>query len=79
MTHHFFHNHFLVRQVRIRPRLFISGLVGLCTIFLLPHSIASHDITRLLIGWNVGACLYLLLCGVMISTSTHDVIRRRAR
>ncbi len=45
----------------------------------LPHAVASHTVTRLILGWNVGACLYLLLAGIMVARSTHDQIRHRAR
>jgi uncharacterized membrane protein len=61
-----------------RPRLFISAMVGAITVFLLPESLAQHDITRLIIGWNVGACLYLLLAIRMMFWSSHERMRTRA-
>jgi len=51
----------LMRLVVARPRLFSCALIGVVTALLLPTFFAPHDITRLIIGWNVGACLYLLL------------------
>ncbi len=72
-------HHFVVRQIRIRPRLTSAALAGIATAILLPHEIASHAVTRLILGWNVGACLYLVLAGIMIAHSTHEQIRHRAR
>jgi uncharacterized membrane protein len=68
-----------VRQIRARPRLSLAALVGIAAALLLPHAVASHTVTRLILGWNVGVCLYLLLAGIMIAHSTHEQIRHRAR
>ena len=72
-------HHFIARQIRARPRLAAAAFVGVMTASLLPNSIASHSITRLIIGWNAGACLYILLAGIMMVRATHDAIRHRAR
>lgn len=61
-----------------RPRLSICILVGLATIFFLPNSIAQQQITRMIIGWNVGAILYLLLAARMMFWSSHERMRIRA-
>lgn len=45
---------------------------------ILPSSLALHEVTRLIIGWNVGACLYLLLAARMMFWSTHERMRSRA-
>lgn len=71
--------HFVIRQLRARPRLASSFIVGLGVAALLPHALASQWITRWIIGWNAGACLYLLLGGLMMARSTHEQIRHRAR
>jgi uncharacterized membrane protein len=68
----------LIRIVMARPRLFICALAGLTTVLVLPPSLALHDITRLIIGWNVGAGLYLLLAARMMFWSTHERMRTRA-
>jgi uncharacterized membrane protein len=73
------HHHIVVRQIRARPRLASAALAGIATAILLPHAVASHGVTRAIIAWNVGACLYLLLAGIMMARSTHDAIRHRAR
>lgn len=67
-----------IRLVMARPRLFICALLGLTTVLILPSSLAQHPITRLIIGWNVGACLYLLLAARMMFWSTHERMRTRA-
>ncbi|MBK7354507.1 DUF1345 domain-containing protein [Propionivibrio sp.] len=68
----------LVRLIMARPRLCISALVGLATVLVLPSFIGLHAITRLIIGWNGGACLYLLLAGRMMFWSSHERMRTRA-
>ena len=70
---------FLMRQLRARPRLFISGLIGLAVAWLMPQWLASQPTTRLIIGYNAGACLYLLLSGIMMARSSDDKMRHRAR
>lgn len=67
-----------VRLAMARPRLFSSALCGAATTVLLPESIALHLVTRLIIGWNVGALLYLALAGHMMFWSTHERMRTRA-
>jgi len=67
-----------LRVILARPRLFIGALVGLATIFLLPSAATQHDITRIIVGWNVGAGLYLLLTMRMMFWSTHERMRSRA-
>lgn len=75
---HFLKNHFLIRQARVRPRLFIAFFIGLLATLLTPSAWVSLDITRVLIGWNVAAGIYLILSGFMIASSTHEAIQRRA-
>ncbi|MCX7174594.1 MAG: DUF1345 domain-containing protein [Proteobacteria bacterium] len=44
----------------------------------LPSAVALHEITRWIIGWNIGACLYLLLAARMMFWSSHERMRTRA-
>jgi uncharacterized membrane protein len=69
---------FLIRFILARPRLFICALVSSVTVLVLPPSTPPHAITRVIIGWNVGACLYLLLAARMMFWSTHERMRTRA-
>lgn len=67
-----------VRFVLARPRLFGGLALGLATTFLLPDSLAMDTITKVIMGWNVGACLYLVLAARMMFWSSHEKIRARA-
>ena len=68
----------LMRLALARPRLVICTLLGLATSLLMPESLAQQTITRSIIGWNVGACMYLLLAARMMFWSSHESMRRRA-
>jgi uncharacterized membrane protein len=68
----------IVRLFVVRPRLAICILVGAATIALLPESLAQQEITRMIIAWNVGAILYLVLAARMMFWSTHECMRLRA-
>lgn len=61
-----------------RPRLLACFSVGLATALMLPDVLAMLPITKAIIGWNVGACLYLLLAGHMMFSSTHEAMKSRA-
>lgn len=67
-----------LRVILARPRLFICLLIGVATVFALPGTFALQRITRLIIGWNAGACLYLLLSARMMFWSSHERMRTRA-
>lgn len=67
-----------IRFFVARLRLSFSAIVGVATVFLLPDELALHAVTRLIIGWNVGACLYLLLAFRMMFWSSHESMRARA-
>lgn len=61
-----------------RPRLFTSILAGVLVSVFLPESLALHEITRAIIGWNVGAWLYLMLAARMVFWTSHEKMRTRA-
>ena len=61
-----------------RPRLFSSILVGIMIAIFLPKSLALHDVTRAIIGWNIGAWLYLALAARMMFWTSHEKMRTRA-
>jgi len=67
-----------IRLVLSRPRLFSSILVGVLVVFLLPKSLALHEVTRAIVGWNIGAWLYLILAARMMFWATHERMRTRA-
>lgn len=68
----------LWRIMVVRPRLLGCVLVGLLVTLFLPNSLAQHEITRVIVGWNVGAILYLLLAARMMFWSSHERMRKRA-
>lgn len=69
----------LFRLVRARPRIFIAAATAVAVGVILPTSMVSHLVTRLLIAWNVGTCLYVLLATVMMIRSTQNHMRHRAQ
>lgn len=70
---------FIARHCAARPRLWISVAAAVLVTLLFPPSVVGHFTTRVLIGWNVGTCLYLLLAGFMISRSSRDTLLQRAK
>ena len=67
-----------LRILLARPRLLVCFIIGFGTTFLLPESWAQLVITRALIGWNVGSCLYLILAARMMFWSSHERMKSRA-
>lgn len=67
-----------MRLVLARPRLLICLIIGLATTFWLPEALVQRTITKAIIGWNVGAGLYLLLAARLMFWSTRERMRTRA-
>lgn len=67
-----------VRIVRTRPRLFVSAVLGLVVIAVLAATTGLKLSTKMLIGWDVGVALYLVLVFAMMARSDVHRIRRRA-
>jgi uncharacterized membrane protein len=65
-----------VRVVYARPRTFVAIALGIVAFFLLPPS--TRLVTRLLIGWDIFATLYLGLVYFMMLCSQHRRIKRDA-
>jgi uncharacterized membrane protein len=65
-----------LRVVYARPRTFIAIAVGIIVFFLLPGSLRL--VTRLLVGWDVFAAVYLVLVFTMVLRSGIMHIRRNA-
>ncbi len=68
----------LWRILLVRPRLLICTVLGVLTAALMPDSVAQQTVTRVIIGWNVGAWLYLILASHMMFMSSHERMRKRA-
>jgi uncharacterized membrane protein len=69
---------YAIRLLLSRPRLLLSLAVGLATFFCLQDTVVQLVVTRAIVGWNVGAILYLLLAMKMMFWSTHERMRTRA-
>lgn len=67
-----------LRVLLARPRLLACVILGLATWRWLPDSLAHQNVTRAIVGWNVGACLYLALAARMMFGSSHERMRLRA-
>jgi uncharacterized membrane protein len=67
------------RLVRARPRIFIAAAVAFAVGVLLPTALVDHLVTRLLVAWNVGTCLYVLLAAIMMIRSSQNHMRYRAQ
>lgn len=65
-----------VRLVYGRPRTFIALAVGIVAIFLVPDT--RRLVTRLIVGWDVFAALYLVLAYIMMLACDVAHIRRLA-
>jgi len=67
---------FVVRLVRARWRLFLSATIGLVSIFLLPGD--WRLVTRMLVGWDIGISLYIVLCVWMFVRCDTSHIRAQS-
>ena len=65
-----------VRIVYARPRTFIAIALGIVAFFISPGSLRL--VTRLLLGWDVFAALYLVLAFVMMARCDFTHIRQSA-
>lgn len=66
------------RHLRIRPRLWSSVAIGIVTGLLLPSAWVEYPLSRTLVGWNVGALLYLSMTFVLMARASADTIRSHA-
>jgi uncharacterized membrane protein len=68
----------IVRIVLARPRLFGCALLGLIASLTIAPTLAPHLVTRMIISWNLGVGLYMVLALHMMFWSTHERMRTRA-
>jgi uncharacterized membrane protein len=69
---------YVLRVLRARPRFWSSLVAGVLAAWLIPQTWVQPWVTRAIIGWNVGAVLYLLLSVKMMFWSSHERMRKRA-
>jgi uncharacterized membrane protein len=65
-----------LRVVRTHGRLFTSIAIGIALFFFLPAS--ERLVVRVLIGWDVGVAVYLVLAFVMMRRFDLALVHRRA-
>jgi len=68
----------VLRIVRARPRLFSAAALGILITCALGLSSRWRGSTRLLVGWDAGVAVYLILAFFMMARSKIHHIRRRA-
>jgi uncharacterized membrane protein len=68
----------LARIVQARPHLFACVALGVVATLALPAVWPVHLVTRLIIGWNIGALAYLVLAWRMMFWSSQESMRTRA-
>lgn len=68
----------LYKMIRSRPLLAISAVVGLLAALVLPWVVQTGVWVRLIVGWNLGSVLYLVLILTLMTRSNPDDIRARA-
>jgi uncharacterized membrane protein len=69
----------LIRHLRTRPRLWSSVAVGLLVGWAIPADWVGHALSRGLIGWNVGALLYLTVTLVLMARASAASMRSHAQ
>ena len=69
----------IFRQIRARSRLAFAALFGALIGMVVPDSAATHGITRFVVGWNVSACVDIVLVTIMMAKSSEARMLRRAR
>ncbi len=70
---------FLLRVLAARPRLLVSIFVGILGALLIPESLSQQSVTRAIIGWNLGTCLYLALAMRMMFWSSKEKMHERSK
>lgn len=66
----------MIRYFRARPRLTFAAMVGCLLFILMPDT--WRFTTRLLLSWDFGTGLYLVLAGWVMARANHESIRQRA-
>lgn len=73
------HTSLPLRLLRAHPRLLVAILFGVVLARLAPWFSPMPPLSVFLVGWNGGACLYLLLAAHMMRQSDDDKIHRHAQ
>ncbi|MDR3368379.1 DUF1345 domain-containing protein [Rhodoferax sp.] len=69
---------YVLRVLLARPRLWSCLVTGFLTAFFIPQEWVHQWVTRAIIGWNVGALVYLVLAAKMMFWSSLERMHARA-
>lgn len=67
-----------IKALAMRPRLMVSIFCGVLAYFFLPESVLSRQIMRVIVSWDIGISVYLVLAFHMMYKSNHARIADRA-
>jgi uncharacterized membrane protein len=67
------------RQLKTRPRFMASLAAAVLVALLVPVSAVGFQTTRLLIAWNTGTIMFLVLAAFMFARSSTDSMLQRAK
>lgn len=69
----------IIRVIKARSKLVVSILLGILVAVFIPSLIVQKEVTRIILGWNAGALIYLLFTFKLMFWSTHEKIQEQAR
>jgi uncharacterized membrane protein len=73
------HKYWILRQIRMRPRLLTSAAVGILVLMLVSPAFIDQPVTRALLAWNGGTVLYIVLITAMMVRSSRERMQLRAQ
>jgi uncharacterized membrane protein len=68
----------VLRMMKARPQLTLCVVIGVVVGMVFPASLVPGWLTRTIIGWNVGAVLYLVIALRLMFRSSHEGMHQRA-
>ncbi|HEY6452106.1 MAG TPA: DUF1345 domain-containing protein [Steroidobacteraceae bacterium] len=71
--------HRFLRHLQARPRLYIATAVAIAVGIVLTVAVPAHPVTRMLVAWNAGTLLYVLMVATMVIRSSSEAMRYRAQ
>jgi len=63
-------------DIRARPRFYVALVTGIASVLLCPRALGGME--RVVIGWDIGIALYLILVFTMAARATPESMHRRA-
>lgn len=69
----------IYRFLNFRFRFIISFLIGVIIAYILPDDLIKRSITRVIVGWNIGALTYLIFAARIIFWTNTKKMQSRAK